>query len=428
MTKTPHKRNGYSQHGWTPRSAPVATVDDQYVEVMRVGMHHANLEAGFGTLTLNGNLQRRLRGTFAELLQGLLAKTSETESPLQVVYEAFNLYRGSGSRTSEMKDVPGGVKLTIRESAPPADQVLRLEDRIPTFVLLDTKDQLHGMVLSTAHDDRQALTVGIWGRDPAVLQQLSDWSVELTNAVPPPVGRIHMMVVEDDSLEFKPLPVIVGCTLKEENYNPEVLVGYRRVAADLQSQNPKGRIAIFNGRPGTGKTYLLRSLLQELGSKTKFVYVAPSDVIKLTSPSTLPALMHFKGESNLPITLLIEDADEILAPREGDNMSHVSALLNLGDGLLGQALDLRMILTTNAAEQRFDKAIIRPGRLSANVSVEALTRDRARDLVKLLREQRGEPIGDPDAVASGPMTLAEVYQRALDVDFIPSKERQAMGY
>lgn len=437
MTKNPHRRSIHTNCGWTPREQPRVTVDDQYVDVMRVGMHQENVEAGFGTVSLNQNLHRRLRGTFAEFLENLLKATANTENPLQVVYESFNLYRAPAARSvTKTEDLPasksrpfGGVKLSI-ESTLPTDQVLDMNDRLPVFTLLDTADQESGLSINTSHDDRHAMNIGFWGRDPAKLQAICAWVLEFSDPLPPPIGRIHMMVVEDDSLEFKPLPMIVGCTLKPENYNRDVLLGYRRVADDLQSVTPRGRIAIFNGKPGTGKTYLLRSLLHELGSKSKFVYVAPGDVIKLTSPSTLPALLHFKGETNLPITLLIEDADEILAPREGDNMSHVSALLNLGDGLLGQALDLRMILTTNAHEQRFDKAIIRPGRLSANVSVGSLDLNRARELIIKLRDEAGLTSGDPDAILAthGPMTLAEVYQHALDPEFVPSKERQAMGY
>jgi hypothetical protein len=230
---------------------------------------------------------------------------------------------------------------------------------------------------------------------------------EITNQ--PPAGRVHVVTSTDYGLEFESMG-IGGHLIERDNYNADVLVAYDKIVKDLKAQDPTGRLSIFNGPPGTGKTYLVKAILQAADNSV-CVVVPASLVPELSSPSVIPSLINLrksKGD-NLPIVLIIEDADECLVSREDGNMSSISSVLNLCDGILGALLDIRIIATTNADRMQLDKALIRPGRLSANVEVQALDYEHA---LKVIRRISNNP--EATLPTEGKYTLAELYNLNKD--------------
>jgi len=247
---------------------------------------------------------------------------------------------------------------------------------------------------------------------------LAWWGANTTKTVPK--GRVHVMVTTQDGPEFRSMGVGAEALIRE-NYTEEVLKGYDRVVKDLTSKNPSGRVAILDGKPGTGKTYLIRGLLNEV-KDVLFVIVQASMVADLAKPGTIPALVALhqdRGEK--PIVFIIEDADEVLAPRAADNMESISAVLNLGDGILGKLLDIKIVATTNAHRQELDEAIMRPGRLSASITVGPLDLDKACEVYKRLT---GKDEGGP----KGKATLAEIYQMARETGWEPPVPKKGMGF
>lgn len=233
----------------------------------------------------------------------------------------------------------------------------------------------------------------------------------LANTEPYPAykseGKVYMLMTNSNGrLEFKSLPKRVDSPLIRDNYSPEVVSGYDRITGDLTGKVPHGRIGIFDGPPGTGKTHLVESLITG-NEDVNFVFVPPYTITGLTEPSGLPALIDFSASNdNKPIVLVCEDADEIIAPRDAGNISYVSQVLNLGDGILGKLLDIRLILTTNAKRQHFDSAITRPGRLSSIVKVGNLSAEQANEIYKRLTGKEGTFESDK--------SLAQVYSAASD--------------
>src|SRR5512137_1977227 len=173
---------------------------------------------------------------------------------------------------------------------------------------------------------------------------------------------------------------VAGSPIERGNYSPAVLKAYDHIVEDLNTDSPCGRLVILAGEPGTGKTYLVRSLLA-CNPKAAFIIVPPHLMQELASPEILPALTAAKEEMSGPIALVIEDADQCLVPRDKtgnireSNMNAISSLLNLGDGILGSVLDIRIIATTNAHEIKFDEAIMRDGRLCQHAHVGHLPAD-----------------------------------------------------
>lgn len=153
----------------------------------------------------------------------------------------------------------------------------------------------------------------------------------------------------------------------------------------------------------------MRSLLSAVKNAV-FVVVPPQLVPELGSPDILPALTSAKSEVNGPICLILEDADRVLVNRKEGDMSSIAAMLNLGDGILGAVLDIRIVATTNAAQLEMDPATRRPGRLCRYLQVNPLEPTIANGVYTRLVQK-------PFTFQS-PTSLAEVYARARDAGWV----------
>ncbi len=258
----------------------------------------------------------------------------------------------------------------------------------------------------------------------------------------PPPGRVHVVIETREGPGFTSMG-IAGIPLERGNYMPQTIADYDRVVADIRARTPAGRIAIFDGPPGTGKTYLIRGLLDEIKDAT-FVIVPANLIARLAQPGTIPALLKLKkkGSPEVPIVFIVEDADEVLAPRAADNMDSITNMLNFGDGILGSLLDIRIVATTNAKRQDLDEAILRPGRLSVVTKVEGLSAQRAgeiyhrltgkspfRDMISLSLRGIISPTMSEQSIFKNGVTLAEVYSLARDDGWTPPViKRHAAGF
>ena len=85
--------------------------------------------------------------------------------------------------------------------------------------------------------------------------------------------------------------------------------------------------------------------------------------------------------------------------------------MNLGDGILGAVLDIRILATTNAETLEMDPATRRPGRLCRHLRVGPLTPQLAS---KALNRLTGKMVPfDKD------ITVAEVYSKARSLGWKP---------
>lgn len=224
----------------------------------------------------------------------------------------------------------------------------------------------------------------------------------------PNKGDIHTLIQEGNRMSIQRL-CATGKPLEKLNYTPKVAHDYDTIVSALQCEDPRGRILIIDGPPGTGKTYFLRALINDV--QAKFVLVPPNMLRELTGPQLLPILFDNEYDEHVDsfvdvkptkLILVIEDADECLVPRQSDNIGLITTLLNLGDGILGHALDLRIIATTNAKVGKIDPAILRPGRLLKRIEINKLNKTQSEEIYNRLT---GKPINLEDKQYS----LAEIY-------------------
>lgn len=211
---------------------------------------------------------------------------------------------------------------------------------------------------------------------------------------------------------------LVNFPIKEINidikkmYNEDMIPVNNEIIKFLGEGETNGFI-LLHGKQGTGKTTYIRHLIKSVDSR--FIYMPVHMASAMDSPHFLPFLINFPGS-----VLIIEDCEEIIRSREttqGDN-SGIANLLNIGDGLLSDALNLKVIITFNTNIDKIDKAILRKGRMKARYEFKELETYKVKTLLDELHITGTEP---------QPMTIADVFN-ATSLNFEPSDEKPKIGF
>ena len=192
------------------------------------------------------------------------------------------------------------------------------------------------------------------------------------------------------SIKIKP----VDLDLKK-NYNDDFMEFDKDLVSNLE--NEKSGIILLHGEPGTGKTTYLKKLIIDVDKK--FIYINPNLVPNLLSPD----FIDFIAQNNNSI-LIIEEAEKIIKDRINfdSNQASVSNLLNISDGLLSDALQMKIICTFNADIKDIDKALLRKGRIMSKYEFKALEKNKAQEIIT-------ELYPEDNIVVDKAMTIAEIY-------------------
>lgn len=199
----------------------------------------------------------------------------------------------------------------------------------------------------------------------------------------------------------------------EQNYPASTRSGLGALAQFTRIRpSSDGRIILFHGPPGTGKTWAIRSLLTAWKKWAHAAVILDPENL-LESPSyLLKTLDHVvNGTTRL---LVLEDADEVVE-KSGVRGSGLSRLLNATDGMVGASSDIMVLLSTNAHPKSLDPALLRPGRCLATVGFEPFPASEA-------SRRLGE-----HGPAEYPMTLAEIYRRMGETSLLQGERAVLTG-
>ena len=200
----------------------------------------------------------------------------------------------------------------------------------------------------------------------------------------------------------------------DRNYPGEVREPLARLMDMPDGPTAGGRLLLWYGDPGTGKTTAIRALAHQ--------WRAWADVHFVLDPEAFfggpDYLMHVVAEEDAwdPRlaagtrwkVLVVEDADELIrADARQEAGASLGRLLNLTDGILGHGLRVLLLITTNEPMRALHPAVVRPGRCLADVQFRAFTHGEA-----------VEWLGASGGLTSDHVTLAELYRARGDVDTI----------
>ena len=101
-------------------------------------------------------------------------------------------------------------------------------------------------------------------------------------------------------------------------------------------------LALMFGTPGTGKTSLIKKLIYDC-SDTNFYIMDFSMLQNIVSGQFVSFLLGLKNA-----VIIMEDCEYVLKRRNTHENTLINSLLNITDGLVGDALNIRFLCTFNA--------------------------------------------------------------------------------
>lgn len=200
-----------------------------------------------------------------------------------------------------------------------------------------------------------------------------------------------------------------------ENYPSDVRDNLNELTS-LTKPWDSGKLLIFSGPAGTGKTYFIRSLM--MAWRKKFDFFIVTDPEKYASDPAYYYAIGAKTNQGAPGTpveesqnpcrekehslIILEDsADLILKESRSRHFDKLGKLLNMTDGLLGQGRENVYLITFNEDVEEIDAAFLRPGRCISNIGFTTFNREEAAAWL----EKSGKKLED----SSEEKTLAELY-------------------
>lgn len=162
-----------------------------------------------------------------------------------------------------------------------------------------------------------------------------------------------------------------------DHYPPSVRADVESLIATELSLHG-GRIVLWHGPPGTGKTTAIRALARAWRSVATFQIVLDPDAVLGRASTLMEVLLEDDRDHDRWRVLVIEDADELIRADAKDRVGQsLSRLLNVGDGIVGQGVRVLVLITTNEHVERLHPALSRPGRCLSQIEFRRFTRAEA---------------------------------------------------
>ena len=188
----------------------------------------------------------------------------------------------------------------------------------------------------------------------------------------------------------------------KKNYNDDV--PYERINEEIRKD--KASLIMMHGEPGTGKSSLIKSLINDNLDK-EFIYIDSSLLTSISNGQFLSFLNSHRGS-----IFILEDCEKAIADRKTSANEAINTILNITDGIVAESLKCKFICTFNCQLDDIDKALLRKGRLSVIYEFGKLSLEKTKVIY-------------PEATK--PMTLAEAHY-ALEENNFSAKKQTKIGF
>lgn len=239
----------------------------------------------------------------------------------------------------------------------------------------------------------------------------------------------------DNNVRMIPVP---GWEEIKNNYPPTT----RSLVAELMEKRidiDGGQLVLWQGEPGTGKTFALRSLMDAWRDWSDFHFIVdPDTFFGDHTDYMMQVLLHKEGGSDSAPwnhrgnpsprnhkedderwkILVLEDSGELLATDARDRVGQgLSRLLNVVDGIIGQGLRVIILVTTNEELRQLHPAIQRPGRCASRITFAGFSIEEAR---QWLIDHDGDP-----AMATKQTNISWLYAA---IHGLTTEEESTLGF
>jgi hypothetical protein len=272
-------------------------------------------------------------------------------------------------------------------------------------VLLEAKSGLLWIHYSARWQEWQ------WAVASNLASNVEQWSAAISGLLPP-----FEAVNEDGQLYtnfwakhpmaggysyLRPIEV-QGWSDIEANY-PEQVRGELGKLVAMRDPGAGGKLVLFHGPPGTGKTRSIMALLAAWREWCEPHVITDPDAFFNHLDYMNDVILGGGFDDGRWRVLIVEDGDEFMdVDAKSRTGQALSRLLNLGDGLVGQGLNVLTIITTNVPMDSLNPAVARTGRCLANLHYPAFEQEEA---AAWLAARQLEGVEVPE----DGMTLADLY-------------------
>lgn len=191
----------------------------------------------------------------------------------------------------------------------------------------------------------------------------------------------------------------------KKQYNDDFKDVYKKIVDFISPDHVGSGVVLLNGKPGCGKSSLLRKLIRECPAQ--YIYITPAIAAHLSEPELTTFLLD-----NQDSVFILEDCEQVIMDRENNAFgTAIASLLNMSDGLMSDIFNGKFICTYNTSTDKIDSALLRKGRCITHYEFKPLEEKKSAALLKELYKLSADEAAE---IAKDGMTLADIYNYSPD--------------